>query len=167
MDALQIRLLFVSLLACFALSLPTRAQTSEADGPQDAVVTITAQDIGVEHRVFGGRLLFSRARYHGGDDPAWADPAFDDQRWEIAHIGLPPDDLPRQGWSGIGWFRIRLRVDASLQDHALGFVLDHWGALEAYLDGRLVHQSGTVGTTRAEEDPHLDLDPFVLPLEAG
>ena len=171
MDVLQIRLLLVWLLASFALSLPTRAQTSEADGPQDAVVTIAAQDIGVEPSLegknIGGRQLFKRARYHAGDDPAWADPAFDDQSWEIVHIGLPPDDLPRQGWPGIGWFRIRLRVDASLRDHDLGFVIQHSGAVEAYLDGRLVYQSGTVGATRAEEDPHVDRDPFVLPLEAG
>ena len=175
MKTLIWRFVLVSLLASFALSGQTRAQTSDADGPQHAVVTITAQNIGVDDRVgvnndgriIGGRLLFYRARYHAGDDPAWADPAFDDQRWEIVDPWLPPDSRPPQGWPGIGWFRLRLRVDASLRDHALGFVIKHYGAVEAYLDGRLVYQSGTVGATRAEEDPHRDMNPFVLPLEAG
>jgi hypothetical protein len=171
MNMLSCRLVLVTLLAAFALSIQTRAQTSESAGQQEFVVTISAQGIGVDPGVdgknIGGRLLFNRARYHAGDDPAWADPAFDDQRWEIVDPALPPGSRPRQGWPGIGWFRFRLRVDASLRDHALGFVIDHSGAVEAYLDGRLVYQSGTVGASRAEEDPHVDQDPFVLPLEAG
>jgi hypothetical protein len=170
MKTLRRRLVLVALLA-LTLSVRTSAQTSDTAGPQGAVVSITAQDIGVDPsddgRDIGGRLLFYRARYHAGDDPAWADPAFDDHVWEIAYTGLRSDILPRQGWPGIGWFRVRLRVDASLQGHALGFVIRHAGAVEAYLDGRLVYQSGTVGASRAEEDPYVDLDPFVLPLDAG
>ena len=36
-----------------------------------------------------------------------------------------------------------------------------------YLDGSLVYHSGKVGATRAEEEPFVELEPFVLPLEAG
>ena len=163
-------LVLVALLT-LTLAAPTRAQTSTVPGPQDAVFTITAPDIGVEPsdngKDIGGRLLFGWARYQAGDDPAWADPAYDYQDWEIAGIGLRADGLPRQGWPGIGWFRIRLRVDDSLRDHDLGFVLVHFGAIEAYLDGTLVYRSGTVGSTSEEEEPYVDRDPFTLPLEAG
>ncbi len=144
--------------------------------PQDATVTLTAHAVGVGGdsgyydllgRAIGGRLLFKRARYHAGDNPAWADPAFDDRGWEIADTRLLPRSLPQQGWPGIGWFRVRLRLDSSLRDQALGFVLSHAGAAEVYLDGSLIHHSGKVGATRTEEEPFVNQEPFVLPLEAG
>ena len=78
-----------------------------------------------------------------------------------------PKSLPQQGWPGIGWFRVRLCLEASLRDQALGFIISHAGAVEVYLDGSLVYHSGKVGATRAEEEPFVRREPFVLPLEAG
>ncbi len=163
-------------LACIALfvvghAVAAAAQPQPSTTPQAVVVTLRAQDVGVapsdEGRDIGGQMLFYLARYHPGDNPAWADPAFDDHDWEIASTGLGGETLPQQGWPGIGWFRVRLRIDESLQNETLGFVFNHSGAIEAYLDGTRVYQSGTVGTTPDEETPYRDLNPVVLPLEPG
>ncbi len=162
-------LLAVGLVIPVHTVIPAKAGTGNAlhAQPQDATVTLTAHDVGVDNTAIGGRRLFREARYHAGDNPAWADPAFDDQRWEIAGTRLLPKSLPQQGWPGIGWFRVRLRLEASLRDQALGFIISHAGAVEVYLDGSLVYHSGKVGATRAEEEPFVRREPFVLPLEAG
>ena len=66
-------------------------------------------------------------KFHTGDDPRWADPAFADTGWETvdltplpgAHdtdVGLAryvPGWASRghQGYSGYAWYRLRIRVD--------------------------------------------------------
>ncbi len=168
MDSLSVRLLLAVAMA--GLALPARA-VAQVDGPLQGVVTLTARDIGIdrgeEAKHVGGRLLFFLARYHAGDDLAWADPAFYDGDWEIASPGLRSDILPRQGWPGVGWFRIRLIVDESLRDRDIGFAFTHAGALEAWLDGRMVYRSGSVGSAPDTETPYLDRDPVTLPVEPG
>lgn len=48
--------------------------------------------------------------YMPGDDPAWADPDYDDSDWfqvspvQIRLDGNAPDSI---SWNGIGWFRFR------------------------------------------------------------
>ena len=139
---------------------------------QESTIILAVDDLGVGNdfiqRGFGARRLPLVARYHAGDNPSWADPAFDDQRWEKGvDTWLPTESLPRQGWPGIGWFRFRMRMDPPLRSQSLGFILSHRGAVEVYLDGTLVYQSGTVGASRNEEVVYQDVNPFVLPLEAG
>ena len=139
---------------------------------QESTVVLSSDDVGIGNDMFqkayGARLLPLATRYHAGDNPAWADPAFDDQSWERGvNSWLPSDSLPRQGWPGIGWFRFRMRMDPPLRNQSLGFTIYHWGAIEVYLDGNLVYRSGKVGASRDEEAPFLDVSPFVLPLEAG
>lgn len=47
-------------------------------------------------------------KFQVGDDPRWADPAFDDSNWATVALGQP---LTRQGvdsYSGFAWYRLRL-----------------------------------------------------------
>ena len=64
---------------------------------------------------------------------------------------LTLDDLPKSGWNGIGWFRLRLKVDESLTNQQLALIMDHWGASEIYVDGRLIKSFGKVGATPESE----------------
>ena len=139
---------------------------------QESTVVLSSDGVGVGddmfQKAYGARQLPLATRYHAGDNSAWADPAFDDRSWERGvNTWLPTHSLPRQGWPGIGWFRFRMRLDPPLQSQSLGFTVYHRGAIEVYLDGKLVYQSGKVGASRDEEDPVLDVSPFVLPLETG
>lgn len=65
-------------------------------------------------------------KFHTGDDPRWADPAFDDSSWESMDLSAPPDandgDVGitpyTSGWSskgypgyqGYAWYRLRFTV---------------------------------------------------------
>lgn len=83
----------------------------------------------------------SPVRYHYGDNPAWANPAFDDSSW-------PAD--PDGAWQiapfhsdGIVWVRFRVPVSADPAAGAsLWLVNPHAAAGEVFLDGKLIGQSG-------------------------
>ena len=83
-------------------------------------------------------------RYHPGDDPAWADPEFDDSGWEVRTSLLPVDEAPPGGWEKVGWFRRNLKLADGMPTTAIAIRVEHYGASEVYLDGRLVITNGTV-----------------------
>lgn len=162
--------LFVLVVLVFSGSLviPPFVQGQEVE----SIIDLTAEEVGVGNdmfqRAYGGRLLSISARFHSGDDPTWADPDYDDSEWERnVDTWIPTDALPEQGWSGIGWFRFRMRLDPALNNRQTGFTFHHLGALEVFLDGERVYESGIVGATSAEEKPSQDVSPVTLPLEGG
>jgi hypothetical protein len=84
-------------------------------------------------------------RYHAGDDTTWARPEFDDSDWEE----IKPLDFPEDRWQGVGWFRAVLQVDSMLWHQPLGFrIFNIFGAVEFYLDGKLVHRVGKVAASK-------------------
>lgn len=84
----------------------------------------------------GGPLWLEYAwRYHPGDDPRWADPAFDDSAWELVEPLLPPHGRPRDGWPGTGWFRRHLRIDPALRGKPLEIRIATPGVTTVFLDG--------------------------------
>ena len=70
--------------------------------------------------------LNSPWKFHTGDDPRWADPAFDDSSWESMDLSAPPDandgdvgitpytsgwnSKGHAGYQGYAWYRIRFTV---------------------------------------------------------
>lgn len=101
-------------------------------------------------------------KYQAGDDPRFGDPQFDDQFWETLNgTAITLAHIPQSGWRGIGWFRLRLQVDAELASQPLALVMVHYGASEVYLDGKLVQRFGTVGAT---PDTEVTFNPNTLPI---
>lgn len=65
-------------------------------------------------------------KFHAGDDPRWADPAFDDSGWEAMDLSAPPaandgdvgitpytsgwSDKGHPGYQGYAWYRLHLSV---------------------------------------------------------
>ena len=74
-------------------------------------------------------------RYHPGDDPRWADPAFNDTGWEPVAPQMPAGELPRHGWPGTGWFRRHLQIAPALQGKPLVIRIETPGATVVFLDG--------------------------------
>ncbi len=101
-------------------------------------------------------------KYSPNDDPQFADPQFDDRAWETLHsTAITLDSIPKSGWHGIGWFRLRLQVDPALAHQPLALVMVHYGASEIYLDGKLVQSFGTVGATPETE---VEYNPNTVPI---
>lgn len=139
----------ISKLAVVALVLylgqPTMAQVSE--GWTDVVV--------FDRACPECSLILARDwRYHPGDDLSWASPDFDDSSWALVLPSLRDAEAIPGGWSGIGWFRRKIRTSEEF-GNTLGIHLVQAGASEIYLDGRKVAQFGTVSTDPAVERPFL------------
>lgn len=96
----------------------------------------------------GGRYLDSGWRFIPKDDTAFANPTYDDAGWRLADPELPYDtyhDTVFTWLKNTVWFRHRFHTDTSLIKTPLAIVIDHLGASEIYLDGRLLMRSGTIG----------------------
>ena len=93
-------------------------------------------------------------RYHPGDDLSWAAPDFDDSDWALVLPSLRDAEAIPGGWSGIGWFRRKIRTSEEF-GNTLGIHLAQAGASEIYLDGHKVAEFGTVSTDPEEEKPSL------------
>ncbi|HEX4005840.1 MAG TPA: PP2C family protein-serine/threonine phosphatase [Acidobacteriaceae bacterium] len=99
-------------------------------------------------------------KFHVGDDPEWAGPAFDDSQWETVDLarksGAPvaqsplADTVPgwtargRAGTWGYAWYRIRVQVTARPGDRtALVGPPAVNDAYQLFVDGHLLGGSGT------------------------
>jgi len=60
-------------------------------------------------------------------------------------------DIDDSLFSGIAWFRLRFNLDPNLEDTNLVLWIHQQGASEIYLDGKLIHRLGTIGTDRTDE----------------
>jgi phosphoserine phosphatase RsbU/P len=80
-------------------------------------------------------------RYHFGDNPAWANPNFDDRSWTVAPKGLWP--IPPFHSDGTVWVRFSVRVPAdSAAGASLWLVNPRAASEQVFLDGKLIGQSG-------------------------
>ncbi len=112
-----------------------------------------------------GILLDKGWKLHPGDDPQWANPVYDDTEWQPINPMLPLYRLPEIKQPGIGWFRLRLQIDSSLQNKTVAIVLTFGGAAEIYLDGKLIYRFGKVSVNYNEEQTCLFFNrPFSLKL---
>jgi signal transduction histidine kinase len=131
----------------------------------DGTVTLDAESLralAAEHpRSERGARLVLDWRYHPGDDPAWADPDYDDRDWEVTSTALAAGELPESGWSGIGWFRLHVTLDPALWERPLTLLVGQTGASEIYLNGELEVSLGRVGHSAAEEENYLASHPLL------
>ncbi|MBT3270027.1 hypothetical protein HN371_22965 [Candidatus Poribacteria bacterium] len=120
--------------------------------------TIAAELPGAGARLVGGAPVMRLPqawKYHPGDDLTWAQPGFDDSDWITAKTTFGRGASHPPGWNGIGWFRMRLSVDETASTRPIGVWMFQSGASELYVDGRLAHGYGTVGTDYKSERVHL------------
>ena len=150
-------LIFHIILIVYGFTCQTPAQDSEP-------VPVAGIRILTLDAVETGTSLHGSWKYHPGDNPEWASPAFDDTGWESANTLMLRPELPESGWEGIGWFRLHLSIpDERLWNMPLALrVTFQVGASEIYLDGELIYKFGTVGTREGEEKPYWQRDPQVI-----
>jgi serine phosphatase RsbU (regulator of sigma subunit) len=99
-------------------------------------------------------------KYHPGDDMAWAAPDFDDASWEqLEGSRIDPQALPRSGWTGRAWFRLRFNLDEKLAEKTLAMIMTQGAATEIYLDGKLLAKFGEI-----RENDDAEYNPNRLPI---
>lgn len=96
------RLILAGLAILFASAPPTVAQGAAGATPS----SVSSPASFTYH---GGLTLTGPWRFQAGDDPRWADPAFDDSAWTPITLDKPLSD---QGidpyYTGYAWYRLRI-----------------------------------------------------------
>ena len=73
------------------------------------MVPVSSQDrLVVPASIHGAIRLNQMWRFHTGDNPAWADPNFDDSRWDHVNLLTPLVEQGIEPYSGWAWYRLRL-----------------------------------------------------------
>lgn len=80
-------------------------------------------------------------RFHTGDNPAWADPNFDDSKWPLLRSDEGWDSQGYKEYSGLAWYRFQVSVPTGI-DHVSLYLPQIRACYEVYADGKLI---GTFG----------------------
>jgi len=73
-------------------------------------------------------------RFHLGDDPAWADPKFDDSKWALLRSDKDWSSQGYKDMSGMAWYSFQVSVSDGLRPASL--YLPHlFTCYEVYADG--------------------------------
>lgn len=83
-------------------------------------------------------------RFHTGDNPAWADPKFDDSQWPLLRSDKNWSIQGYANYRGMAWYRFEVSVPAGL-DHVALYLPRIRTCYEVYADGNLI---GTFGVMR-------------------
>lgn len=143
------RLLLLCCLICVGSASADTVRVSA-----DAVSVQRVDDL----PLVGASPLLAGWRFRSGHAEVWAARDFDDSGWIVLdslETSLSEATRERIGWTGEGWFRLRLRVDPDLPAESVGLLYGHSGALAIYLDGLLLDTSGHVASHQAEEVVYL------------
>jgi hypothetical protein len=179
MNPITARPLRMAAVSAFALlcAIPTTAQQTLPTAPSPDIITLGQSVV----------PLYGPWKFTIGDSPIdpstnqplWANPAFDDSRWETVDLtpktparnaaaqapGYTPGWAARghAGYSGYAWYRIRVKVQASASDLALA-------GPAAFDDAYQVFQNGTLlgGFGFGSHGPRAYYpQPVILPLKPG
>ncbi len=154
-------------LALLSLLTPgPRAQTAAA-APYKPSVGLSGENPAPATRITLGQSivpLYGPWKFHIGDNPAWADPGFDDSQWETVDLtpkqgsfdpiagmsGYVPGWTAKghPGYSGWAWYRLRVRTDARPGEKlALAGPTDVDDAYQVFANGKLLGSFGKFPAT--------------------
>ena len=125
---LLFRFVLVALLTVVTAALPAPAQQVDASATG------------------GPTSLDAPWRLHFSDDPAFAQPGFDDSNWTLHRIEKDWASEGRKGYAGYAWYRMRVVLPGSSEPLAIA-IYPPANATEVYIDGKL---AGTLGRMRPE-----------------
>ena len=80
-------------------------------------------------------------RFHTGDNPAWANPNFDDSQWPLLRSDESWAKQGYKGYSGYAWYRFQVVVPPGEGDLSL-FLPPILTSYQVFVDGRLVKTVG-------------------------
>jgi hypothetical protein len=80
-------------------------------------------------------------RFHTGDDPAWADPNFNDSQWPLLRSDKDWSSQGYKDYSGFAWYRFQVTVPAGVGQISLYLPLI-FTCYEVYADGSLIGMYG-------------------------
>ena len=82
-----------------------------------------------------------------GNDVAWADTNLSTNDWKKLKPADFTEKMRDEKGKLEGWFRLKIKLDSSLQDSlpGIGLTSDAWAASDVYINGKLFHSFGNTG----------------------
>ena len=80
-------------------------------------------------------------RFHTGDDPAWANPEFDDSSWSLLRADKSWSQQGYVGYGGVGWYRLAIALPPHSGPLSL-YIRDLDVSGQVFANGRLIGQVG-------------------------
>lgn len=80
-------------------------------------------------------------RFHAGDNPAWANPAFDDSGWSLLSADRGWSQQGYAGYGGFAWYRLAIQLPAQHGPLAL-YIPNVDVSCQVFANGRLIGQVG-------------------------
>ncbi len=150
------------------LSVPFNPMFCQINGTvkvkEDSLILITQTRLDTLKSILISRDL----KFHSGDDSIWAKKDFDDSHWTNLKVNFKISDLVNANWEGIGWFRKKFKIDSSLYNKAVAFVLLQNGASEIYLNGKLIKSFGTIRSGKTNEERYNSQNtPFIAVFDSS
>ncbi len=140
---LRVRLLLLLLLlplSAYADGAVDKSQKESAAAAND-LVPVNLGDSTVE--------LAGPWKFHVGDNPAWAQPDFDDSGWEDMDLTPGSSGFARgwtarghAGYSGYAWYRLQVNVDGAKRSLALKMPDDFDDAYQVFVNGSRIGEFG-------------------------
>ena len=91
----------------------------------------------------GTRAIAGLWQFHLGDDPAWAQPTFDDHTWEQLPADGPWGDAGHPGYWGYSWYRRQITLDPNSKEPLALLLPPLASVAEVYWNGVEVGGIGT------------------------
>jgi hypothetical protein len=83
-------------------------------------------------------------KFNENDQVDFKSKIWNDQQWKSVFSTLNMEDSSTIKLNGISWFRLNFFVDTTLVDLPLALKINHYGASEIYVDGKLIHKFGRI-----------------------
>jgi hypothetical protein len=94
-------------------------------------------------------------RFHTGDDPAWADPKFDDSEWALLRSDEGWSSQGFKDYAGVAWYRFVVTLPPGVEDASIS--LPHiFTCYEVYANGRLIGGMGKMPPDPAPDSTGAD-----------
>jgi sensor histidine kinase YesM len=145
---------------CFKIFLLSVLITSECFSQPDSSFIFHLNSVTATR----GIKLDKGWKFYAGDNQN-AEKSDYNNKWKSVNPTLPLHLLPEVKQAGIGWFRLKIKVDSSLLNERIAMVLTTQGATEIYLNGELKYKFGTVSPIyEREQTKVIEYRPFSLKL---
>jgi len=105
-------------------------------------------------------------RFHPGDDSSWAAADLDHSEWDTLRTRIDDEDIYRQKWKGIGWFRKIVQIDSALLGKSIALMVNQYGASEIYFNSMLIKSYGEIDSA-SEKHIQPNSMPFVIRLDSS
>ena len=80
-------------------------------------------------------------RFNAGDDPAWANPGFNDSTWSLLSADKGWAKQGYAGYDGVAWYRLEISLPPQPGPLAI-YIPAVWVSCQVFANGQLIGQHG-------------------------